>query len=97
MCSMFITVNLKKKNEVKPDPISLKPDALSKELFCVGCIALSIEMVRILKGRKTESDVYHALHNVCKDEYKQYRIYLLTCSFFTKRSNRSLSNFFGFI
>jgi hypothetical protein len=54
------------------EPKYLKPDALSNELFCVGCLALSIETVKILKGRKGESDVYDALNKVCRQEYSHY-------------------------
>ena len=57
----------------KNDPKSLIPEDLSPELFCVGCIVLAVETAKILNGKKGESDVYHALSIVCKQEYKTYR------------------------
>lgn len=54
------------------EPKYSKPDALSNELFCVGCLALAIETVKILNGRKGESDVYDALEKVCRREYSTY-------------------------
>ena len=57
----------------KNDPKSLIPEDLSQELFCVGCIVLAVETAKILNGKKGESDVYHALSIVCKQEYKTYR------------------------
>jgi hypothetical protein len=54
------------------EPKHAKPEALSNELFCVGCLALSIETVKILKGKKGESDVYDALNKVCRQEYTHY-------------------------
>ena len=61
-----------KKQESKNDPRSKKPESISNELFCVGCVAFAVETVKFLKGRKTETDVYYALQNVCKGQYTTY-------------------------
>ena len=68
LISILISVSLENTN-----PNSLKPDAVSPELWCVACIVLANETVKMLNGRKGESDVYHALENVCKKEYNYYR------------------------
>ena len=66
---IFIKVSLQE----KINPKSLIPDELSPELFCVGCLVLALETAKILNGKKGESDVYHALSIVCKQEYRNYR------------------------
>ena len=73
--NLLIIVFSQKKNDKKQekkDPKSNKPGHMSDELFCVGCVALAIETVKILKGKKNENDVFHALANVCKGEYNTY-------------------------
>ena len=59
--------------EAKKDLSNLLPDHISPELFCVACTVVAVETVKILQGRKGESDVYHALSTVCNQEYKEYR------------------------
>jgi hypothetical protein len=49
-----------------------KPEALSQELFCVGCLVIAFETAKLLNGRKNEADVYHALEKVCYLEHKSY-------------------------
>jgi len=62
----------------KNDPKYKKPSHLSDELFCVGCVAFAIETVKLLRGKKGESDVFKAISNVCKGEYSTYcNLYLI--------------------
>lgn len=56
------------------DPKAKRPTHISEELFCVGCVAFAVETVKILKGKKGESDIFQAIANVCKGEYSTYCI-----------------------
>jgi hypothetical protein len=58
----------------KKEPKLSKPSAMSDELFCVGCVAFAVETVKILKGKKGESDVDQAIQKVCNEEYTTYCI-----------------------
>ena len=69
--TFYLTISCTKQIS-KNDPRLKKPELMSDELFCVGCVAFSTETSKLLKGRISESDVFHALENVCKAEYNNY-------------------------
>ena len=63
----------RKKNKTFPDPESVRPSSVSKELFCDACEAIIKEACKNLRGKKKESDVEFYLTDVCNPE--KYNIY----------------------
>lgn len=66
-----------KKAEVPEDPLNRRPDGISKELYCDACQAMIKEGTKELRGKKSESEVFDMLDNVCDPEkYNVYRMFI---------------------
>jgi hypothetical protein len=54
--------------EKKTDPKLLKPNAITSELWCDTCNAIVRETHKLLRGKKSEGDVYEITEDVCNPE-----------------------------
>lgn len=70
-------VELKKKKKQKKgeeDPLNRRPSKINPELYCDSCIAIIKEATKKLFNKKSESEVFDALDNICDPElYYTYR------------------------
>lgn len=57
-----------KKQKKEINPIDLRPETVSKELWCDICIAIIKEATKELRRKKKESDVIEYLTEVCNPE-----------------------------
>jgi hypothetical protein len=64
----------KKKNKKAEDPLNRRPIKIKPELYCDSCIAIIKEATKKLYNKKSESDVFEALEDICNQEnYYTYR------------------------
>ncbi len=70
--SLFISFsNSKKKKKEKKEPenpLDRRPSSTSPELYCDSCIAIIKEATKKLFNKKSESEVFDALDNICNPE-----------------------------
>ena len=64
--------NEKVKQKIKVDPISRLPEHISKELICVGCYGLNTELLKKLRGKKREFEIFDALKDICEIKFTGY-------------------------
>ena len=50
------------------DPKSLKPNSITPELWCDSCNAIVRETHKLLRGKKSEGDVFEITEDVCNPE-----------------------------
>lgn len=67
--SLYVDAKRRKKREHKKssdvDPKQLKPSKTTPELWCDTCNAIVHETHKLLRGKRTEADVYDITDDVC--------------------------------
>jgi len=59
----------KKKQKKEADPLDRRPTNTKPELYCDACIAIVKEATKKLYNKKSESEVFDALEDICNPEY----------------------------
>lgn len=64
----------KKKQKKEEDPLNKRPSKIQPELYCDSCIAIIKEATKKLYNKKSESEVFDVLDDICNPElYYTYR------------------------
>ncbi len=70
LASLINSKKKKKKQQKKEeDPLNKRPLKVKPELYCDSCIAIVKEATKKLYNKKSESEVFDALEDICNPEY----------------------------
>lgn len=73
----------KKQKKQEEDPLNRRPLKVKPELYCDSCIAIVKEATKKLYNKKSESEVFDVLEDICNPEYYYtYRIKHLEIFYF---------------
>ena len=66
----FSSVENKKKKKQKKvvNPLDRRPQTVKPELYCDACIAIVKESTKKLYNKKSETEVFDAIENICNPE-----------------------------
>ena len=75
----FLETEARRHEKVKPkrknDPMSKLPEHITKENLCVGCYATTIELLKTLRGKQREYEIFDALKLICETNFEAYGIF----------------------